>query len=185
MTKAVLLVLALTGAAAAARADVYRWTDAHGVTHYTSDINHVPASQRELARRTVPSGRGSVLRIGSGHPSAGAPAEPAASPSATAASAPPASAGEESVDGKTEAQWRNEASLARSRLERAEASAEHCKGDTFRASARSGHAQYEEEKTEADGCERIRAEAEGARQALEQLEERAHVDGVPPGWLRE
>jgi hypothetical protein len=196
MTKALFAALAIVCAAAAAQAEVYRWTDAHGVTHYTSDINQVPASQRDLARRSVPYGRGSLQRIGASEQSdASAPAAPvrsgaAASPSSTtAAKAAPASPGasgsEESFDGKSEAQWRDEAAKARDRLTRAEASAEHCKNDTYRASSRASRKKIEEGQSELAGCERIAAEAESARQALDAFEERAHAAGVPPGWIRE
>lgn len=171
------VLLTLLGAASA-HAELYRWTDARGITHYTSDINQVPASQRELARKTVPSGKGSLQRIGAPAARSGAAQEPAAPAS-------PRRATDDLVDGKDEAQWREEATRLRARVALHAGPAERCQGDRLRLHARSSRAQIEEETAEAKGCERTARELALAQRMLSDFEERAHRLGVPPGWIRE
>jgi hypothetical protein len=47
---AVVALLATTGLSTPAVADLYQWTDADGVRHYTSDLDNVPEVYREGAR---------------------------------------------------------------------------------------------------------------------------------------
>jgi clan AA aspartic protease (TIGR02281 family) len=47
--RSVLILLALL--AGPASAEIYRWTDAEGQVHFTSDLGQVPAAQRPAARR--------------------------------------------------------------------------------------------------------------------------------------
>jgi hypothetical protein len=170
------LVLGLAFAAAAS-AEIYRWTDAAGVTHYTTDINQVPPAQR--AGASAPRGAGSLQRVE-------AKPRPQAVPAALAAPAAASRApSEDAIEGKSESEWRSEAERLRKRVAFYEPIAERCQGDTLRISARSDGDQIREEREEAEACERSRAELESATRQLADFEERAHRAGVPPGWIRE
>jgi predicted aspartyl protease len=77
-----LSVLAITTLAAPAAADLYQWTDADGVRHYTSDLETIPEAYRAGARdigsprvREAPAaaeprrdGDGGLMRFASGDP---------------------------------------------------------------------------------------------------------------------
>lgn len=170
---------ALVAAAIAlsASAEIYRWTDANGVVHYSSDIQQVPAGQRDLARASVRTGKGSLQRIES---------SAASRPSVAAAAAPPAAlASEDVVEGKTEAQWRDEATRLRARIALYAPAAERCEGDRFAWSRDDGGDEYREEQAEAEACRQTALEFELAKKQVVDFEERAHRAGVPPGWIRE
>jgi clan AA aspartic protease (TIGR02281 family) len=47
------LALVAAGLSGPARADIYRWTDAEGRTHYTQDLSQVPAAERAEAERSA------------------------------------------------------------------------------------------------------------------------------------
>jgi hypothetical protein len=173
------ILLGFALAASAARAELYRWTDANGVTHFTSDLNQVPAGQRDLARAAVSSGKGSLQRVASS-----APRAQSASGSAAPAS-PAAPAAEDRVGGKTDVQWRDEATRLRSRIALFEAPAARCGKDRFAWSRGDGGRKYREEQAEAEACQRTELELSLARKALEDFKERARRTGVPPGWIRE
>src|SRR5688500_19719998 len=74
MTRLVLAAALLLAGASPAAAALYRWVDAAGVTHYTSDRSSIPEKYRNAAREI-------------GHPSARAP-QPAASPAASPSASP-------------------------------------------------------------------------------------------------
>jgi hypothetical protein len=77
MKRVVLATALLLGIASPASAELYRWVDAAGVTHYTSDRASIPEKYRSAAKEI-------------GHPSARTP-QPSASPaSPTTAPVPPA-----------------------------------------------------------------------------------------------
>lgn len=157
--------------AAPAAGELYRWTDARGNTHYTSDIHQVPADQRELARRTVP--KGSLQRVGA--PTSPAPAAPAS----------PRTDAEDLVGGKSELAWRDEAIRLRARVAQAAAPAERCKGVRERQDAGPGGGAIPEETAEASRCDRAVRDLALAQQKLDDFEESAQRLGVPPGWIRE
>jgi hypothetical protein len=170
-----------------AAAEVYRWTDAQGGVHYSSDLDDVPESQREAARANAGgTGRGAVMRI-PGRP-ATPPAAPAAQPPATPVGQPeppaPEGGAAEVIGGRNEAGWRGAAQQYRDAIERLEQQAGECTAGTFRHSAGAG-GRAEREETAADACGRIQRELQANRRWLESLEEDAHRAGVPPGWLRE
>ena len=166
----------LLALAAVASAEIYRWTDANGVTHYTTDINQVPAAQRAAA--SAPRGGGSLQRVES-KPRPPAPAATASVP------ASPAAADAERIAGKDEGAWRTEAEQLRRRVALYEPIVDRCKGDSLRISAHSSREQIREESEEAAACDRSRSELELAARTLADFEERAHRAGVPPGWIRE
>ncbi len=173
------ILLGLALAASAARAELYRWTDANGVTHFTSDLSQVPAGQRDLARAAAASGKGSLQRVSSSAPRAN-------STTGSAAPASPAThAAEDRVGGKTDVQWRDEATRLRSRIALFEAPAARCEKDRFAWSRGDGGRKYREEQAEAEACQRTELELSLARKALEDFEELARRTGVPPGWIRE
>jgi hypothetical protein len=77
VTRVVLAATLLLGIASPVSAELYRWVDSAGVTHYTSDRAAIPEQYRSAAKEI-------------GHPSARAP-QPTASPaSPTTAPVPPA-----------------------------------------------------------------------------------------------
>ena len=67
-------LLACATAAAPARAEIYRWTDAEGRVHFTEDLSRVPPDQRPAARASAaePPGAGRVQTYSS-PPAARAP----------------------------------------------------------------------------------------------------------------
>lgn len=167
-----------------AAAEVYRWTDAQGGVHYSSDRNDVPESQREAARANAGgTGRGAVMRIPA--KPAPPPAAPTAPPPATPVGQPePEGGAAEVIGGRNEAGWRGAAQQYRDAIERLEQQAGECTAGAFRHSAGAG-GRAEREETAADACGRIQRELQTNRRWLESLEEDAHRAGVPPGWLRE
>jgi len=177
-----LVAVWLLGAPAAA--EIYRWTDAQGKVHASSDLNGVPADQRDAAKASVGQQQGgAVMRI-----EARPPAKPAASPPTPAeAKTPPAAppVSEESYGGRNEATWRAEAETYREAIARLEEQTDRCTAAEFRWSAGAGGRAYREESAEADACGRIQRELQLNRSWLETLEDSAHRAGVPPGWLRE
>jgi hypothetical protein len=181
-----LLGLVLVVLAAPALGEVFKWTDKTGAVHYTSDINQVPTGQRDLARAAANSGKGSLQRIPSSAPSLrttrSAPTRGASRPASPASPAP---AAEERVEGKSEAQWREQTQRHRARIAMLEPIAERCEEDRFDWSAGDGGRKYRAEQAEAEACDGTRRDLALERSQLENLEERAHGAGVPPGWMRE
>lgn len=65
----ILLAACLCLAAAAARGEVYRWTDGAGRVHYTSDLHQVPVAYREAAQASAAAPRnatGTLQIVGEG-----------------------------------------------------------------------------------------------------------------------
>jgi hypothetical protein len=172
----VLALLLVLAAGAAAAGEVYRWTDADGKVHYTSDLERVPQAQRDAAKASVArEKKGAVMRIESRPPPAPAADEPA-----------PEAAPEEPgpvYGGRDEATWRAESKRLRDAVERLESEAEACSAGEFRWSAGAGG--RAEGEASADACGRVRSELAMNRRWLDALEDDAHRAGVPPGWLRD
>lgn len=190
-SRGLLLGLVLLLLAPTAMAEFYKWTDANGIVHFTANLDEVPPSHRAAASAGS-GGKGSFQQIGSGAPAASAtPAAPAPSPASTdrTPSTSPKRASRDAVPethgGRTEAQWQADAVKFRSAIERLEAEAERCKDDEVRWAPGAGRRKYDEEMNEAEVCAKARNELDMNRRWLENLEERAHRAGVPPGWIRD
>ncbi len=184
-----LVALALVVASPAV-AEIYKWTDANGVVHFTSNASEVPADQREGARKAGSAGKGSFQQMETvPRPREGAASsKPATQPSHFGGSA----ARRDSADtpkeprfgGRTEAQWRAQAAKYRNAIARLEANVEKCSGDQFRWSRGAGRRAYKEEQREAQACQTQKNELDMNRRWLSKLEENARRAGAPPGWLR-
>jgi hypothetical protein len=168
-------------AALPAGAEVYRWTDAQGEVHYSSDLNDVPVAQREAAKAGAgATGRGAVMRI-----EAKPRPQPAAAPTAPPAAAPvPQRPAEETYGGRNESSWRAEAAQYRKAIEQLEQQAAACTAGEFPWSAGARGRTAADESAD-DACGRIQNELEMNRRWQERFEETAHGAGVPPGWLRD
>lgn len=167
-------------AALPAGAEVYRWTDAQGKVHYSSDLNDVPVEQREAAKAGAgATGRGAVMRI-----EAKPRPQPAAAPAPTPSAAAPAPLPEETYGGRNESSWRAEAAQYRTAIEQLEQQAEACTAGEFQWSAGARGRTAADESAD-DACGRIQSELEMNRRWQERFEETAHGAGVPPGWLRD
>jgi hypothetical protein len=180
--RAAVVVLALSTAAVPAAGEIYRWVDEAGKVHFTGDLSQVPAGQRGTAGEASRAGRGSLQRVIESPPAAEEPARPSMRPSAVGPAAP---APEERVGGRTEAQWRAEVRKYRDAIARLEPRAEACASDRFRWAPGAGRRAYEEELREDEACRRVERDLETNRLWLQNLEEKAHRSGVPPGWLRD
>jgi hypothetical protein len=168
--------------AAPAAAEVYRWTDATGGVHYSSDLDDVPESQREAAQRNAGgTGRGAVMRLPA-RPASPAPRPtPAAAPTG-AGGAPSPTPPPERIGGRSEEEWRAQAEVYRGEIARLEREAEACSEGEFRWSAGAGG---RGEAASDDACGRVKRELDTNRGWLDALEDDAHRAGVPPGWLRD
>lgn len=164
---AVLCAFALLPRAARAGDEIWVWTTPDGVVHYTDDREQVPEAFREDARVAQREGGGSYQRVATpSAPSAGsAPVAPAADPDAEAA-------------------WRGEANALDERIAALAPQAEACATDHVRQDPGDGSRARRQEREEAARCARVREELAAALAAREALEERAHREGIPPGWVR-
>ncbi len=163
-------------AASGAGAEVYRWTDARGTVHYSSDLNEVPVAQREAARAGAgATGRGAVMRI---------EAKPRPQPAAAPLAAAPVPQLEETYGGRNESSWRAEATKYRTAIAQLEQQAETCTAGKFPWSA-GARGRTGADPSADDACGRIQSELEMNRRWQERFEETAHAVGVPPGWLRD
>jgi hypothetical protein len=163
---AVLCAFALLPRPAHAGDEIWVWTTPDGVVHYTDDREQVPEAFREGARVAQRQGSGSYQRVAT--PSAGsAPVAPAADLGADA-----------------EAAWRGEANALDARIAALAPQAEACATDHVRQDPGDGSRARREEREEAARCARVREELAAALAAREALEERAHREGIPPGWVR-
>lgn len=170
-------------AALPAGAEVYRWTDARGNVHYSSDLERVPQEQREAAKAAAgATGRGAVMRI-EPKPRPAPAAAPAPAP-ATGPMGAPATPVEETYDGRNEASWRAEAMQHREAIAQLEQQAEACTAGEFRWSA-GARGRTDADTTADDACGRLQSELAMRRRWQESFEDSAHRAGVPPGWLRD
>lgn len=180
----VLTVLALglaqlAAAGAFAEGEIWVWTTADGTVHYTDDSARVPEAFRETAR--VAQREGDTPDKAVPTP---APSSPAASP---AARVEPAAGGTPPVidsEAAAEAGWRAEAQALHERIAALEPQVEACAGDHINRSPGDGSRERREEREEAERCASAKQDLATARANLDALEERAHSEDVPPGWLR-
>jgi hypothetical protein len=158
-------------APAQAAAEIYRWRDAQGREHFTTNLQQVPASQREAARRaaeqadsrvnyhTPPPARGGAAR----------PAKSAAPPPAPAAQGPQWNC---SAVRRKARELRKTITYHRNRIE----------ADARRADDITRNA-YSRRKYEARGEESAEWLAK-AETAYERFTQEQRRKGVPPGCLR-
>jgi hypothetical protein len=182
MMHGTLVVICVLALAAPAFSEIYRWKDQNGVEHFTTHLADVPPSQRDLAKARAAVKSGSLQRV---ETTARPTPTPTPKRAASSASAPAHGAGEDAIEGRTEPQWREEATRLRARVALYAPHVERCEGDSLRISAGSSREHIREEAAEAEACERNRFEHSLAEKALADFEERAHRTGVPPGWIRE
>lgn len=182
----------LVGAPGPARAGIYRWVDAGGGVHFTSDLDEVPAAQRDAAREAAE--RRPTVNRADPRPAPAAPraAPPPCPPGAACAGsrAPgPAAAEAERPGGRDEAGWRAEhtrllgdvARLER-QIELLEAKGAENAPDPWRQGM--SHRDWSRYQDRHDAWQKAQGDLAAARVALERFEERARRSGVPPGWLR-
>lgn len=177
-------VLLLLGGAAAL-AEIYRYTDAQGREHFTTDLGQVPPSQRDAAQAAA-AGRPTLIRRGAPGPAPRYHPQPPASRQWAPA---PGSRGEERRAGYPESWWREqhgeigseiaafEAEVAR--LE--EMDADHLPPSSRRRASRHRYSNYRKRHYAWKTATR---KLQKARDRLERFEERARRSDVPPGWLR-
>jgi len=161
-------------AVAPARGEIYRWRDASGREHFTTDLGQVPARHREAAKTRQTQGGGysktsGPERSGMTGGAPFSPSDPAASPAVPVG---------ESPDAKCR-QAGKELRRQRKRVERAERKLEHMQararkiglGDTGRARAER-RAEEQRERTE-----QLQRDYEARRDAYRR-------EGLEPGCLR-
>ncbi len=179
------LMAALLGAPAAA--EVYRWRDADGREHFTTELHRVPARYRDQAEQEASRPRGTVNR--SQAPAAPAP-EPAAVPEPGGAGAADPVEGER-IAGRSEAEWRQRAAGSADRIRELETVVLACgesplPGAEFDSNGqrRIKRQHAERQRAAADRCSEARFQLDAARRADAKMRENARTRGVPPGWLR-
>ncbi len=185
LTSIALLALA----APPAFAELYRWKDATGKEHFTSDPSQVPAQHRQPAAAVGQSSGGNLSVIESQPTPPPASAAPTGRAAKTPAAAAPAA---EKIGGDSEAGWRARVSKIRGEIADLETRHEECKrnppGMPGRFDPVKGYVvnrrQLERAEAKADDCGNASSQLGYKRIELERLEERARVAGVPPGWLR-
>ena len=189
-------VLGQIVAADVAAADIYRWTDAGGQPHFTTDLSSVPPAYRAAAQATAGAKpKSGVVNLMPTRPARRA--EPGAPP---AASAPThrdgsgrfaRSAGERDlVGGHDEAWWRSQATRFRDEIGVLEQEVEACKDVkapsryNHRTGRRMKRQHYERGKAAARRCAQNKSTLGVKRLQLDNFAERARRQGVPPGWMR-
>ena len=166
---AALCALALLSASAVrASDDIWVWTTPDGVVHYTDDRDSVPEPFRDAAQVAHKQGGGSYQRV--------------PTPTAPAASTPASPPGDPAAD--AEAAWRGAARALDARLAALAPEVEACGTDHIEQDPGDGSRKRREEREEAARCARARADLAAARAERAALEERAHREGIPPGWVR-
>lgn len=163
-----------------AAAEIYRWKDAGGREHFTTDPSQVPPGAA-----TSTAGGGNVNTFSA--PARPAPAAPGAGPKASdAAAAAPAAAGELRM-GRDEAWWRKQREEHVSRIEQLEKQVAACPEVPRVPNPASPHFDrraYDRATQEANDCSSARSSLQVSRTQLENFEETARKQDVPPGWLR-
>jgi hypothetical protein len=201
---AVLLLLA----AGPAGDDVYSWTDAEGVAHYTNDVSTIPLRYRDQARsldgQRLPVGNGSEKappaetkpsaldespKAVSAKPAIAAPADEAAEESAP----PPPPLTPSAAEKLDEAGWRKRFQSCNERVRRAELALSRSKEQLSRVANEEGYMVVDAYgrtmtagrstalKMQVAEDERVLNEA---REALHDLERAAAREAIPFEWRR-
>ena len=178
--------LAALGLPAGAAAEIYRWVDAQGHEHFTTDLGQIPAAKRAAAQDAA-SSRPTVNRADAAPARTPRPATPRPRPYSQSA---PADVGGERIAGWNEEKWRERAGALATEVEIIEkrlAQLEEMGADHKPLSAsRRGTARrrYSEYRARYSEWEKTGRDLQRAEARLERFEERARRSGVPPGWLR-
>jgi glycine/D-amino acid oxidase-like deaminating enzyme len=168
-------VLAIAFVAVAAHSggtEIYEWTEADGVIHYSDDLTQVPDQYRDGVRVTERE-------------------EPRATDQAVAPAAPaqsaPTSAGpsEAELQLAAQANWREQAARLDARIAELAPEAKRCESDHINLSPGDGSRKRRKELAEAKACDEAEQALADARAEREALSERAREADVPPGWVRE
>jgi hypothetical protein len=179
-TIAVAVALVQLGAQRAhAEDEIYVWTTADGAVHYTDDLERVPDAFRNEVRIAHKEGGGSHQRAAN----ARAPATPQRD------GVPPKPGGAEPApaqdpEAAEEARWRDQARAIDERIAGLAPQVEACATDHVNRSPGDGSRKRREERDEAQHCAQAREGLASALAEREALEESAHLEGVPPGWVR-
>ncbi len=182
MVRAVTILVLAMALAAPGSAQIYRWTDANGVEHFSADLDAVPPAHRAAAEASA--GRAS----GGGFTRYRAPAAPAPALEEPVESADPAAQHEgededERIGGHDEAWWRERYQRYVIEIEELEAVEERCEG--VGVPSHGTKRQHRERKMEAvNRCAQSRSTLDVKRLQLENFVENARRKGVPPGWVR-
>jgi hypothetical protein len=170
---------------AAALAEIYRYTDAQGGEHFTTDLEQVPPSQRDAAKAAA-EGRPTLIRRGVPRP---APRFHPRPPASRQWSNTPRSGAEEYRNGRPRSWWREKYGEIESeiavledevaRLE--EMGADHLPPSARRSASRHRYSNYRKRHY---AWKNAILRLQKARDRLERFEERARRSDVPPGWLR-
>ncbi len=170
---------------AAALAEIYRYTDAQGREHFTTNLEQVPPSQREAAKAAA-AGRPTLIQRDAPKPAPGFHPRPPASRQWSPA---PRSGGEEYRYGHPRSWWRDKYGEIESEiavLEAEVARLEEMGADNLPLSARrdASRRRYSNYRKRHRAWKAATRDLEKARDRLERFEERARRSDVPPGWLR-
>lgn len=185
---AALLVLGLligVFPAGPADAEIYRWTDASGREHFTTDLSTVPSAHRAAAQAGA--GRPSDANINRIQSTPRSEPDSGAASPASVRDRPPE---EEKIGGQNEATWRKRARRFEQEIENIEAGIERCEDVRVpvRFNPRSGRRMkrqhYERKMAMADQCGGGENALRVKRLQQENFLENARRRGVPPGWLR-
>ena len=176
MSRALLLTVALLVAASStpAGAEIYRWTDAEGREHFTSDLHQVPEQYRGDARR----GAQAEAEKGEKPDNLNTMGTSWRSPARRSVrgrrrASPPAAMGRTSCGAE-----RTQAAKLRSKVERLEQRVE-LEEDRYRRLVR-----LEDRLRAENRAERYRIDLERAEQEYEDFLARMRQKGVEPGCLR-
>lgn len=170
---------------AAAQAEIYRYTDAQGRERFTTDLQQVPASQRE-ATKAAAAGRPVLIRGETPAPVPRTRPRPPASQRWTSA---PGAQAEERRAGHPESWWREQHGELESEIAALEAEVdrlEEMDADSLPPSARrrASRRRYANYRKRHYAWKAAVRNLQKARDRLERFEERARRSDVPPGWLR-
>lgn len=168
--------------AAPAAAGIYRWTDAEGREHFTTDLHKVPARYRaaaEAASQQAPKGH---LNRAEGTPVEAVPTMKLGAPAAR-------SEPDERPGGLDEQTWRSRRKTLVTRIDWLQTTIDACpsgppRGRNADGSRRMKRQHYDRKSTQWEQCSNAKAQLTGAELALRNFDERARRAGVPPGWLR-
>jgi len=187
-------ILILPGSAA--RAQVYRWTDAQGVTHFTDRAENVPPGSTESVEQTQPQEKQAAVPPAppgetkpereSEKPEVPSEARADSDNEAAPAVQPPAMP-DVALDhfGRDETWWRDRRKFWEQRLSDAQRLHDEARREFSRANQRYDSREYKQMKLLRERMEALEKEIAGAQEMLGGgLAREARKAGAPPGWVR-